>query len=70
MIIDRIHTWVCRLWLAVVLWICVVSHEHCVKVTVRLVRSSRRMGGVDGHLEQWVGFAGVLFGNEPSSLVV
>jgi len=23
--------WVCRLWLAVVLWICVVSSVHCVK---------------------------------------
>jgi len=28
--------WVCRLWLAVVLWSCVVSRVHCVKVTVRL----------------------------------
>ena len=70
MIIDRIHTWVCTLWLAVVLWSCVVSCVHCVKVTVRLTRSSKRMGGVDGHLEQWVGFAGFLFGDEPSNLVV
>ena len=38
------------------------------KVTVRLAGSCRRMGGVDGHLEQWVGFAGVLFGNEHSSI--
>ena len=30
-----------------------------VKVTVRLAGSCRRMGGVDGHLEQWIGFAGV-----------
>ena len=67
MIIDGIHTWVCRLWLAVVLWSCVVSCVHCVKVTFRLARSSRRMGRVDGHPEQ---FAGVLFGNEPSSLTV
>jgi len=47
-----------------------VSCVHCVKVTVRLTRSSKRMGGVDGHLEQWVGFAGVFVRNEPSSLVV
>ena len=31
-----------------------------VEVTVRLARSCRRMGGVDGHLEQWFGFARVL----------
>ena len=41
-----------------------------VKVSVRIARSSRRMGGVYSQLEQLVGFAGVLFGNEPSSLVV
>jgi len=29
--------WVCRLWLAVVLWSCVISRVHCVKVTVRTV---------------------------------
>ena len=40
-----------------------------VKVTVRLVGSCRRMGGVDGHLEQWIGFAGVLLGNEITSFV-
>jgi len=28
--------WVCRLWLAVILWSCVVSCVHCVKVPVRL----------------------------------
>ena len=39
------------------------------KVTVQLAGSCRRVGGVDGHLEQWVGFAGVLFGNEPSRFV-
>ena len=39
------------------------------KVTVRLAWSCRRMGGVEGHLEQWVGFAGVLFRNEPSRFV-
>ena len=39
------------------------------KVTVRLARSCRKVGGVDGHLKQWVGFAGVLFGNEPSRFV-
>ena len=39
------------------------------KVTVRLAGSCRRMGGVDGHLEQWVGFTGVLFGNEHSRFV-
>ena len=43
---------------------------HClvgvstVKVTVRLAGSCRRVGGVEGHLEQRVGFAGVLVGNE------
>ena len=36
------------------------------KVTVRLAGSCRRVGGFDDHLEQWVGFAGVLFGNELS----
>jgi len=40
-----------------------------VKVNVRLAGSCRRVGGVDCHLEQWVGFAGVLFGNEPSRFV-
>ena len=40
-----------------------------VKVTVRLAGSCRRVGGVDGHLEERVGFAGVLFGNEPSRFV-
>jgi len=40
-----------------------------VKVTVQLAGSCRRMGGVDGHLEQWVRFAGVLPGNEPSCFV-
>ena len=30
-----------------------------VKFTVRLAGSCRRVGGVDGHLEQRVGFAGV-----------
>ena len=34
-----------------------------VKVAVRLAGSCRRIGGVDGQLEQWVGFAGVLLGN-------
>ena len=47
-----------------------MSCVHCVKVTVRLARSSRSMGGVDDRLEQWVGFAEVFFGNEPSSFVV
>jgi hypothetical protein len=46
--------WVCRLWLAVVLWSRVVSCVHCMKVTVRLAGSCWRMGGVDGQLEQWV----------------
>ena len=35
-----------------------------VKVTVQLAGSCRRMGGADGHLEQWVGFTGVLLENE------
>ena len=34
------------------------------KVTVQQAGSCRRVGGDDGHLEQWVGFTGVLFGNE------
>ena len=33
--------WVCRLWLAVVLWSCVVSSVHCVEVTVRIVTSTQ-----------------------------
>jgi len=33
----RCSAWVCRLWLAAVLWSCVMSCVHCVKVTVRLV---------------------------------
>ena len=40
-----------------------------VKVTVRLVGSCRRMGKADGHLEQCVGFAVVLLGNEISCFV-
>ena len=40
-----------------------------VKVTVRLAGSCRRMGGVDDHLEQWIGVAGVLLRNEISSFV-
>ena len=32
-----------------------------VKVTVRLAGSCRRVEGGDGHLEQSVGFAGILF---------
>ena len=30
----RCSAWVCRLWLAVVLWSCVLSFVHSVKVTV------------------------------------
>jgi len=33
-----------------------------VRIFVRLPGSSRREGGIDGLLEQWVGFAGILFG--------
>ena len=40
-----------------------------VKVTVRLAGSCGWRGGVDGHLEQWVGFAGVLLRNEISSFM-
>jgi len=32
--------WLCRLWLAVVLWRCDVSRVHCVKVTVRISHSA------------------------------
>jgi hypothetical protein len=32
----RCSAWVCRLWLAVVWWSCVVSCVRCVTVTVRL----------------------------------
>ena len=39
------------------------------KVTVRLAGSCGKVGRVDGHLEQWVGFARILFGNEPSRFV-
>jgi hypothetical protein len=55
--------------LAVVVWSLDVSSEHSVRVVIRLARSSGRVVGVDGQLEQWVGFVGVLFGNELSSLV-
>ena len=37
----RCSAWVCRLWLAVVLWSSVVSSVHCVKVTVRAVTFTR-----------------------------
>ena len=40
-----------------------------VKVTVRLAGSCRRMEGVYSHLEEWVGLAGVLFGDEIFSFV-
>jgi len=33
--------WVCRLWLAVVLWSCVVSRVYCVKVTVTFTQYTR-----------------------------
>jgi hypothetical protein len=39
------------------------------KVPVQLAGSCRRVGGVDGHLEYWVGFAGVLFGKVSSRFV-
>jgi len=55
--------------LAVVVWSWVASCVHCVKITVRLAGSCRRMGVVDDHLEQCVRFAGVLLGNQPSCFV-
>ena len=55
--------------LAVVVWTWDMGCVHCVKVTARLAGSCRRMGGVDGQLEQWVRFARVLLGNEPSCFV-
>jgi hypothetical protein len=55
--------------LAVVVWSWDVSSVHSVKVVIQLVRSSGRVVGVDGQLEQWVGFMGVLFGNELSRFV-
>ena len=36
----RCSAWVCRLRLAVVLWSCVVSRVHCVKVTVYTVHKA------------------------------
>jgi len=65
LVIDRVHTWLCWLWLcgAGTRAVCTV------KVTVRLAGSCRRMGGIDGQLEQWIRFAGVLLGNEPSCFV-
>jgi hypothetical protein len=42
---------------------------HSVRDVIRLARSSGRAVGVDGQLEQWVEFVGVLFGNELSSFV-
>ena len=44
-----------------VVWSWVVSCLHCVKVTVRLAGSCKRMGRVDGHLQQWVKFAGEIY---------
>ena len=55
--------------LAVVVWSWDVSNEHSVRVAIRLARLSGRDVGVGGQLEQGVGFVGVLFGNELSSLV-
>jgi len=43
--------------LVVVVWSWVVSCLHGVKFTVRLAGSCRRIGGADGHLQQWVRFA-------------
>jgi len=51
------------------LWGAALWGASTVKVTVQLAVSCRRAGGVNGYLEQWVGFAGVLFGNKPSMLV-
>ena len=39
------------------------------KVATQLDGSCRRVRGVDGHLEWWLGFAGVLFGNELARFV-
>jgi len=36
----RCSAWVCRLWLAVVLWSCVVSRLHCVEVTVHTAHNA------------------------------
>jgi len=33
--------WLCWLWLAVVVWSCIVSCVHCVKVTVRLTQCTQ-----------------------------
>ena len=65
LVIDQVHTWLCWLWLCGA-----GTRAACtVKVTVRLAGPCRRMGGVDVQLEQWVGFAGVLLGNELSFCV-
>ena len=65
LVIDRVHTWKCWLWL------CGAGTQAVctVKVTVPLAMSCRRMGGVDGQLEQSVGFAGLLLGIELSCFV-
>jgi hypothetical protein len=55
--------------LAAVVWSWDVSSVHSVRDVIRLARSSGRVAGVDGQLEQWVGFVEVLFGNELSSFV-
>ena len=55
--------------LAVVVWSWDVSGEHSVRVAIRLATSNGREVGVDGQLEQWIGFVRVLFGNKLSSLV-
>jgi len=47
------------------MWLVVVVGRCAVKATVQLAGSCRRVGGV----EQWVGFTGILFGNEPSRFV-
>ena len=53
--------------LAVVVWSWNASCAHGVKFVTRLVGSRMRAGGVDGQLQQWVRFSGVLFRNEFSS---
>ena len=55
LVIDRVPTWLCGAGMGAV---CTM------KVAVRQAGSFRRMGGDDGQLEQWVGFARVLLGNE------
>ena len=64
MIKNRPSTYVVVLAMVVCSWF--ANRVHCMKVIVRLAGSCRRMGGVDGQLEQWVTVQNTICGSRRS----